>query len=230
MQLVYILGTGSTWHDNELRYSLRSACRYYPHTKLLLVGHCPAWLRGAAHLAVQDVYPSAVENVIHKLSAAVHSGALDEDVTLMNDDFLFLQPVQGPMPTYTRGRLADRVAAMDPNNSYHALHERCLKLLRAWGIAEPLDYGTHTPMRMRRSLMLEVLQRFGGTGSAYPFRTCYGNMHRIPGTHTQDVKLHRRWEYPGDRALLSTDDAVVHEPAFQAWVARRFPEPCKYEG
>lgn len=229
MQLVYILGTGSTWQDNELRYSLRSACQYYPHREVLVVGHLPTWVRGVTHLSVQDVYQSPVANVIHKLSAAVHAGALKDEITLMNDDFLFLQPVAAPLPTYTRGRLADRVATMDPHNSYRELHERCLKLLRAWGIAEPLDYGCHTPMRMHRNLMLEVLQRFGGTGSAYPFRTCYGNLHRVAGTHCTDVKIHHRWTYPGDRCLLSVDDLVVHEPAFQAWIARRFPSACKYE-
>jgi hypothetical protein len=231
MQLVYIVGTGSTWQDNELRYSLRSACRYYPHSRVLVVGHRPAWLRGVDHLPAHDVYPTGVANVIHKLSKAVHAGVLDPEVTLMNDDFLFLQPVVRALPTYTRGTLADRVAAMDHNNAYRGLHERCLRQLRAWGIPQPLDYGTHTPMCMEPSRMLNILQRFGGSGSAYPFRTCYGNLHRIPGTHlAKDVKMHRSWSLPSGMPMVSMDDAVVHEPAFQAWVVRRFPEACVYEG
>jgi hypothetical protein len=210
MQLVYILGTGSTWADNELRYSLRSACQYYPHTRVLVVGHRPAWLRGVEHLAAHDVYPSGVANVIHKLSKAVHAGVLEDEVTLMNDDFLFLQPVVGELPTYTRGTLADRVARMDHHNAYRVMHERCLAQLRAWGIAQPLDYGTHTPMRMRRAGMLDVL-------------------HRVPGTHMADVKMHRTWSLPSGKPMVSMDDAVVHEPAFQAWVGRRFAEACRYE-
>lgn len=229
MQLVYILGTGSTWNDNELRYSLRSACLYYPHTSVLVVGHRPAWLRGVQHLLAHDPYPTGVANVIHKLSWALHAGVLEDEITFMNDDFLFLKPLEGDLPTYTRGTLADRVAQMDHNNSYRVLHERCLSRLRSWGTAQPLDYGTHTPMRMRPTLMLDVVQRFGGSGSAYPFRTCYGNLHKVPSTHLADVKMHRTWSLPSGKALVSMDDSVVHEPAFQAWVRRRFPEACAYE-
>jgi hypothetical protein len=229
MQLVYIVGTGSTWHDNELRYSLRSAEQYCAHTHVLVVGHKPQWLRGVHHHQLMDPYPSGVQNVIHKLSAALHAGLLHERFMLMNDDMLFLRQVPVPPHTYTRGTLADRVARMDANNSYRTLHVRCLATLRSMGIPQPLDYGTHTPMPMRASKLLEVLQRFGGTGSAYPLRTCYGNLHRVPATHIADVKLHHTWTPPGNAPMVSTDDAVVHEPAFQAWVDRRFPKASCYE-
>ncbi len=229
MQLVYIVGTGSTWQDNELRYSLRSAAQYCPHGSVLVVGHKPTWLHGVQHHQVMDPYPSGVQNVIHKLSAALHRGLLHEHFLLMNDDMLFLRPVDQIVPTYTRGLLADRVASMDANNAYLPMHQRCLAKLRSMGYAAPMDYGTHAPMPMRASLLLEVLQRFGGTGSAYPLRTCYGNLHRVPGVEIPDMKMHRNWKPPGASPVVSTDDEVVHEPAFQAWVQRRFPQASPYE-
>lgn len=229
MQLVYILGTGSTWQDNELRYSLRSAQQYCAHTSVLVVGHKPDWLRNVHHHALMDPYTRPVQNVIHKLSAALHAGLLQERFLLMNDDFIFLRPVPSEPVTYTRGTLVDRIAGMDHHNMHRPLHERCLAKLRSMGIPSPLDYGTHTPMPMRATLLLQVLQRFGGSGSEYPLRTAYGNLNRVPGVNIADGKMHRTWRPPGAAPVISTGPDVVHEPAFQAWVERRFPEASRYE-
>jgi hypothetical protein len=229
MQLVYVLGHGSQWADNEIRYSLRSAQRYYPHSSVLVIGQRPTWLQGVQHLQAMDPYADKVQNVIHKLSMAVHAGVLQEEITLMNDDFLFLAPVQGALPTYVRGTLAHRLAGMDANNGYRRIHELAYDRLRSWGVADPLDYGTHTPMRMRTTLIRETLDRFGGSGSAYPFRSCYGNQHRVPGVLVPDCKLHRTFVVPRGQTLLSLDDEVVRDPAFQVWIARRFAEASRYE-
>ena len=51
MDVVYILGTGSTSNDNEIRYSLRSIEKYLIGFNVVyIVGECPKFLKGIIHL------------------------------------------------------------------------------------------------------------------------------------------------------------------------------------
>ncbi len=41
IDLVYILGKGSKWSDNEIRFSLRSIEKYFDYRKIFIIGEKP---------------------------------------------------------------------------------------------------------------------------------------------------------------------------------------------
>jgi hypothetical protein len=55
IDVVYPLGTGSVWQDNELRYSLRSLEKNFPDLgRVYVVGHKPDWLGNVEHIPFGD--------------------------------------------------------------------------------------------------------------------------------------------------------------------------------
>lgn len=228
--LLYFLGRGSTWQDNELRYSLRSAVQHCPHRCVVIVGQCPPWLTGVVHIPARDPYEIKVRNTLAKLALAVEHPDLQEDFVLMNDDFFFLRPVPDPIPSYCLGTMAHQVSRGVPGApEYRILFEQGLAMLRRAGIEDPLNFETHHPLPMRKRLVREMLQHYGGTGAAYPFRSVYGNHAQIDAlVISRDVKQRAPFELPtGDH--LSVDDRCADDALFRAWCARRWPEPSPYE-
>lgn len=228
--LLYFLGRGSTWQDNELRFSLRSAAQFLPHRRVFIVGQCPAWLRGVIHIPASDRYEVKVRNTLAKLALAVEHPKLQEDFVLMNDDFFLLRPVPLPVAAYTLGTMAHQLSRGVPGApEYRILFEQGLAMLRRAGIAEPLNFESHHPLPMRKSLVRDMLQRFGGAGSAYPFRSVYGNWADLDAVYLpRDVKQRHAFELPsGDH--LSVDDSCAKDALFRAWCSNRWPEPSPYE-
>ena len=95
IDVVYPLGTGSRWNDNELRYSLRSLEKNFPDLgRVWIVGHRPAWLTGVVHVAMDDVHRHNKDaNLIDKILAACRAG-VSERFVRMSDDQVFLRPVR----------------------------------------------------------------------------------------------------------------------------------------
>lgn len=231
MDLLYILGTGSQWADNELRYSLRAAVRHLPVERVCVVGERPPWLTGVEHIPALDRTPDLkLLNSIHKLSLAVASGVLGERFVLMNDDFFVLRD-RTDLPPAHKGPLADSLRFHPTGTGYyHEAIAGTLDRLRAMGIDNPLDYGLHIPMEIETAKLVEVLHGLPGWPGGYLLRTVYGNRWQIGGEQRQDCKVRGGWRpdlVGGD--FLSTDDLVVRDLSFRKWLQTRWPSPCRFE-
>lgn len=228
MDLLYVLGTGSPWLNNELRFSLRSAQRHYPVDRVIIVGERPAWLTDVVHIPCDDPFDWKVSNVIHKIETAVKSGILGIKFTLMNDDHFFLRDHPEDLPVYVHGIIASLVVRM---NEYRATALHTLNMLRATGVTEPLNYGVHFPMVLETDKVTAVLHHFGGSGTSYLFRSAYGNMHRLPAMQWDDVKQRGSMfkEPPPTSPFLSINDSIATDSRFQRWITKRFPEKSRWE-
>jgi hypothetical protein len=230
--LVYFLGRGSPWDNNELRYSLRSAHANLPHRKVVVVGERPAWLTGVIHVPAPDRWEVKVRNTLAKLALAVQVPELSEEFVLMNDDFFTLRPVDR-LPSYCLGTMEHQVSLGVPGDlEYRRLFEQGLAMLKKIGVAVPLNYETHHPLPMDKQGVRNMLDLHGGAGSAYPFRSVYSNMHRahLDVELTRDVKVRGVFQMPSsDAAFASIDDATAKDGLFQAWCRMKWPEPSPYE-
>lgn len=232
MDLLYIVGPFSGWADNELRYSLRSVARHLPHERLVIVGHLPAWVRGAVHVPAWDIHEHPVANTLHKLQVAVESGVLGEHFLLMNDDFLLLRDMDADDPAVVCGTLQQRITqgpiGADP---YYDLLNAAMRRLRKAGIEEPLNYDVHAPLPMHCTGVRAMLKRWGRSGALYAWRSVYGNMNMVPAQLGVDRKQRHVFRVPeDDEGVMSPGEAVAQLPAFQAWCAARWPVACAYEG
>lgn len=231
--LLYIVGTHSSSHHEELRYSLRSVCQHLPHRKLVVVGHAPPWLTGAVHVPCSDRHHMPVRNTLRKLQVAVESGELGERFVLMNDDFYLLRPWDADAPALADGLLRHRVQDRGFATADHEqLLVHTLKLLEGEGFAEPLNHDVHRPLTMEVSKVQAMLARFGRADlrTVYAWRSTYAALHRIPTDLAPNTKQRRVFVPPGpDVDVLSVDEVIAADAGFMAWCRSRWGEMCRYE-
>lgn len=223
--IVYILGSGSRWDDNEIRYSLRSL-RNLPHGKVFVIGNCPDWLVNVEHIPAEDIYGDQKQkNALYKIGLALDSD-VSESFVLMNDDFYILRPVECIPTAYRRTleeALADPTAQGQYRDAIINTHER---------FPQGLDYSLHTPFVYNKLKLRETIQTCGE--KPVLLRTVYGNQHRIGGERMEDVKLHTRRDFTfskivGFGTFLSTSEESTRDPLFRAWIDERFPNPSPFE-
>ena len=71
ISVVYPLGTGSKWQNNELRYSLRSLSKISGIGDVFIVGEKPDWVRNVIHIPCKDVPFRKEYSIYTKIMAAM---------------------------------------------------------------------------------------------------------------------------------------------------------------
>lgn len=98
MDLMYPLGTGSTWQDNELKYSLRSMEQNLPELgKVFVVGHRPSWLIDNCsfleHITFPDIYTKNKDaNLLDKILHVCEYTDISEIFLRASDDQVLMRP------------------------------------------------------------------------------------------------------------------------------------------
>jgi hypothetical protein len=230
--LVYILGTGSRWRNNEIRYSLRSVERNLPGHKVFIVGECPTWATSITHIPAADDNKNKLLNARAKYMAAAKDQRISDEFVLMNDDFFVLKPVEN-IPAYSRGTLAEMLRRHPTQDGYYYKSLKDTKcLLNSMGILNPLDFEIHAPIIFNKEKLITTIELIG-TQNAYSIRSCYGNLHNLDPRVTTDFKASNLAEFTHqinrDPAYLSISDAVVAQREFRDWIRRTFPEPSQFE-
>lgn len=233
LPLLYILGTGSKWDNNEIRYSLRSAEKYFKHSKVFIVGERPAWLQNIEHIEAIDPYDNKLKNSIHKLHAAVQEERLPQRFVLMNDDFYFAKETK-TLPVYHKGSLSGTLGRHPTSSGYYYEAMWVTKmLLEKAGIENANDYSLHFPMVFDKARVHWLCSSMRYKREGFLFRTFYANYFKLKGTERSDVKLKGQ----NTAAVLnklafdmfSTDDDIIASPVFQKWIAKKYPKPSRYE-
>jgi glycosyltransferase involved in cell wall biosynthesis len=95
VDVVFPLGKGSTWQNNELRYSIRSFVKNFTDLRhIVIIGQHPSFLDGVLHISSEDDYTIAKdERMLHKLLAACRDFWVTDTFIFASDDIFLLQPV-----------------------------------------------------------------------------------------------------------------------------------------
>lgn len=237
--IVYILGNGSKWNDNELRYSLRSLEKHFKHGRVFIVGALPEWLQNVIHIDVQDSFEYSdggkMRNAIKKIRAACKSEDISDSFVLMNDDFYFLKDCPEIMP-YSLGTVQDMIDRHRTKKGYYFNALRgTMHFIQRQGIETPIGYGIHYPIVYEKEKFLQMTVGIDMRQIAYSWRTIYGNIFNIGNVKREDTKIHCFEDFEEflkreeTTDFLSSSDRVVLIPQFQEWIRKRFPEPSKYE-
>lgn len=227
MDIVYILGTGSKWNNNEIRYSLRSLSNL-PHGKVFVVGELLPWFDNIIHIPASDPFTNKQQNALHKLSITAALRNLSNDFILMNDDFFILRKQSSIKPYYRR-------TLEEAMEQHQAKGSRYFEAIQNTYEMYPngLDYSLHIPFVFNKTKLRKTIKHLEGLDKPVLLRTVYGNMHKIGGEQMDDVKLcqkdwRRQRELP-NLPFLSTDDQIVRKARFEKAMKRRFPAPSVYE-
>lgn len=233
---VYILGEGSRWSNNEIRYSIRSLERNFKFRNIVVIGECPEWLHGITYIPIKDsksnVSGIKLQNARQKYLTACNDQRISKDFMLMNDDFFFLEEVS-EIRNYSRGTI-EEMMSRHPTKAgyyYHSLRDTDNKL-KAMGIEKPIDFEIHGPMIFNKSDLLNVIGMVG-MDRYYSFRSCYGNLMNLKSEVVIDFKAANLAEFAyqtsRNREFLSINDALVASEEFRTWIHRMFPKPSRYE-
>lgn len=229
--LVYILGHGSKWQNNEIRYSLRSAAKNLPHGKVFVIGCKPEFLN-VEHIPAPDPYDHKTKNAIFKMLLACLNPAVSDPFILMNDDFFVLKPMPEVVP-YSLGPLQKYIAEHKTQRGYYFQGNiDTMQALREAGIANPLSYEVHWPIVFEKKKLLGLIRTLDWQQTGYLLRSVYYNVYpphkieQVPDVkayHIEDLKRLKNGR------LISTNDRVVLHHEFQEWISDKFPEPSPYE-
>lgn len=227
MDLVYLCRSGE---NEELRYSIRSACANLPHKNLWVIGDAPGWFAG--NLISRPANSRKYQTTTAHLRAACEDDRISDPFTLLNDDFFIVDRVR-TVPLLNRGRISDVIADYHhrgvTGSPYIRGMKQTLALLESLGKKDPLSYELHIPIVVHKKDMLKALGIAEASGIEVPHkRSIYGNLLRAKGKTVEDVKIYRPGQEIPRGPFISTNDHIFNEyiGPLMRW---KFPTPSPYE-
>lgn len=232
LDIVYPIGSGSRWANNELRYSLRSLVNLEGgHGQVWIIGEKPAWLHNVEHVQVEDNFRYKSQNVRHKILTACQRTDLSERFVYMNDDFFFLRPqLLKPYAMSSLRALLELHKAKQGSNRYIGCMRSTLDYLVAAGVPEPVNFDLHYPMIFEKKKFVDLFAQ--EKEAWFLYRSVYGN---LTGAETKmvpaDFKIHNIMDFYRMRqnSFISTSDRVVRVQEFQEFLREEFSEESAYE-
>lgn len=237
--IIYICRPGDD--NEELRYSLRSL-RNLPHGRVWIAGYKPSWVSDEVGFVDSGQKPARTvlekyRNSRRNFTAAAEDDRIADDVVLFNDDFFVTAPIPY-VPALHYGTLEDFLSFFRRHqrvtSTYMLGEQLTCEWVQSQGFPVPLSYALHVPMPSTRRDMRRVLRKLPFTGASgrvpLHFRTALGNLSRLGGEKTPDVKL-MRWQLslPGlPEPFVSSSDRT-----WALGLGNRlkdlFPDPGPYE-
>ena len=216
--------------NEELRYSLRSVDRNFPHRKVWIYGGCPSDIKPDELVRVSQVGTTKWDRVRNMLRDVCLNNEITEDFVLFNDDFYVMKAVKDLTPAF-RCPLYEHIVKIEMKyhnkpNEYTTELRKTTKALDNIG-ASVNSYELHIPMLFNRHKLLEIL---GAFPNLHCTRTLYGNYHNIGGAQQDDVKVYEALQ-PFDRntLFLSSDDSTFPSTEFGQFIRNKFKDKSRFE-
>ena len=144
IDILYVVGNGSAWKNNELRYSIRSVVKHLKgFGNIVVVGTKPPWL-DVKHIPMNDQGRTAQESVYLKLKKALPE--LSEDFLFFNDDYYLLKnAVAAKFPFFYKETLEEFILRRKTKDSYKMAVENTFKVFTEKKLPT-LNFENHAPM------------------------------------------------------------------------------------
>lgn len=220
MTLVYTVGRGSCWNDNELRISIRSMVKNTPVTRIIIVGHKPDFLTNVDHIPFADGPRKAFN--IHQKTLIACSEA-DEFIQAADDHFV-LRPTS--FDEYFHGGL---IKEKRFHGSYAKVTHNTRRVL-----PDGFFYNLHIPMKMNSGRYREIMSGYDWDKTDYLIKSLYANNEKVEGIQSKDCKVRdfmRREtidKYVNGRTFLSVSDSGLSHD-MRNFLLEMFPDKCEYE-
>jgi hypothetical protein len=241
VDVVYVLGTGSRWGDNEIRFSLRSLEKNLTGMgNVFVVGECPAFLQNVIHIPAPDVFDPAVNadgNIINKVLAACADERISDNFLFINDDHMILHPITASeVPMFHKGDMTTFDSDFWKFNYWRTRLKRTMQVLKQMGFST-FHYDCHAPMLFNRQSFENVMQYFDySTAPGLTMKSLYGNATAVNGVRltTEKRTIFRHYKLAEIRPLLqqcrfmSYNDAGLNN-SLKWWLMETFPTQSRFE-
>ena len=225
LDIVYVLKPDK--NNEELKYSIRSVEKNFPHKNIWFVGGLPDGLLPDSYIP-SDQTSIKYYNVHNLIEKVAFFPSVSEDFVLFNDDFFVLKKVKD-LPVYVDNDLNSLINRIESSIGRRTFYTRILKqdieLLRN-NNRPTLNFEVHLPMVFNRKLLQEVLWKYP---NCLGIRSLYGNevYSSEQTTNRPDVKVLTMTDViPED--FVSTSDRVW-KLGFDKKIKFKFRKPSPYE-
>lgn len=224
--IVYILKPDIV--PDELRYSLRSVDKNFPHRKVFFVCGQPEGFKPDGRIRHKQVGNSKWAMIESSMWEVIRCEEVSDDFFLFNDDFFVMKPFKGDFVNYSDGSLMRRIEELhhDLNglNPYARTLYKAEQELRSLKYSEN-NFDVHLPMLINKAGMAKALQ----LASSPQMRSLYGNINSIPYVYHKDVKEYSLDKVNKTADFLSTDDRTFREGKVGEYIRSRFKTPSRFE-
>lgn len=138
MDILYVVGFGSKWENNELRYSLRSIERYGRNVgSVFIVGHKPDFVSDiVTHIPCGDETNRKHKNILRKVITAMSNSNISSHFIVSSDDHFYTREVDfDSFPIYYQAReIQTKPTDGKAPNNYHRSLAQTKEILIKWGL------------------------------------------------------------------------------------------------
>ena len=240
--LVYVLGTGSGWRNNEIRYSLRSVQKNMKGVgNIWVIGEDTGFftdkVRHIYHPDELTKHRNADGNMALKILRACAEPELSENFLFMNDDFIINKPiVAGEIPWLHKNDMATRDHKFWTSQFYRFRLRRTFDVLKERGLPT-MQYDYHAPMLMNKNHFPRVMEQFDYKEDiGYTFRSLYGNSMALPCEPIGQwkVTIYKEFNFYGiqkhvkNATFVGYNDKGLYK-SLMYWLQSTFPDRSRYE-
>lgn len=226
--IVYLVKECSA--NEELRYSLRSACENFSFRKAWFYGGRPSYLMPDGWVYVLQNQRTKWMRTTNMIRLICQNDEITDDWWLFNDDFFVLQKTDGIEAPFHDSIYRHIVRIEDRHGRKSTAYTQQLRDLAAALERKgctTYNYALHMPILINKKKALATLDAFPDCPM---FRSLYGNYNEIGGTDIRDCKIAGLDRIPAEDALfISTNDDSFASGRAGAFIREKFPDPCKYE-
>jgi sRNA-binding regulator protein Hfq len=155
MDILYILGTGSQWNNNELKFSLRSIEKFAKgYNRIFLTGDVkPGFINdNVIYNKIEDYSHPAINSLNKVLWTAKNTDISENFILNYDDNFLLKELDITQYPYYCKGQLKK---VNDTGAIYRQSEVDTYKYLLRKGLAT-FNYGVHCPIIFNKKEFLEI--------------------------------------------------------------------------
>ena len=247
--VVYILGNGSCWANNEIRISIRSFMKYFENLRnIVVVGECPVFLEGVVHIPYLD--HSGVNKdcrMMMKIRAACMDSRVSENFILCTDDTLLLtQLTADDFKGWHDGAITyedeeKKIIQRDQSNmkpsEWFKWVRNTGRELRNRNLPDNNYDRAHCPQPVNKIEFTYIVAKWDMSGKNYTISNIYNNSSKlfhgenIAGKNLKvynPVTADQLPEITAGKLCMNYNDVGL-DNTLKEWLYAEFPEATKYE-
>lgn len=226
--IVYVVKDSA--YNEELKYSLRSVEKNFPHNRVWIYGGKPIGVHPDRQVPLVQKGKTKWDRVRNLWGEICNNKEITDRFVIFNDDFFVLKPVES-LPFYSDGTLkmlADRIIKKNNGKPTYYTNRimNCAKLLKDAGLTTH-SFEMHMPMLIDKDYMLATREKFPGAPAS---RSLFGNFVGVEPCKMKDGKIVTLRGLPTkDQIFLSTEDMSFADGEVGRYIRSMFPDKSRFE-
>jgi len=207
IDIVYVLGHGSLWNNNEIRYSLRSIQKHLiNYRNVYIVGEKPSFLKDVVHIQHPDETKWKETNIFKKVVRAAEESSLSDNFLFFNDDHFLVSDFDAlSFPAFHKNDLSEMInrRPVARRGGYVRVLTNCRNILIQRQLPT-LNFDHHSPITYNKNNIKSLLDNYDwSVWGGYAFKSLYANTFGIQGQWEPDCKINTPLDYSQLKEIVS---------------------------